>query len=122
MNFDKLFRTNNVQKENEFQNDIMRRMDKRFLYTVDYIPSRGKNKGQETKLYYYNAELFAWLKDTAYIENDNIVKTNKLTTVWRHEEIPKADLANEGGVDFARSKNQNNLLEEYYRFLQIQEI
>lgn len=116
LNFDKLFRTNNVQKENEFQNDIMRRMDKRFLYTVDYIPSRGKNKGQETKLYYYNAELFAWLKDTAYIENDNIVKTNKLTTVWRHEEIPKADLANEGGVDFARSKKPEQLIR---RILQI---
>ncbi len=108
--FVSLFRTNNVQKENEFQNDIMSRMDKHSLYTVDYIPSRGKNKGVETTLYYYNAELFAWLKDTAYIENDNIVKTNKLTTVWKHEEIPKADLANEGGVDFARSKKPEQLI------------
>lgn len=109
-NFVNLFRTNNVQKENEFQNDIMSRMDKQSLYTVDYIPSRGKNKGKETTLYYYNAELFAWLKDTAYIENDDIVKTNKLTTVWKHEEIPKADLANEGGVDFARSKKPEQLI------------
>ena len=109
-NFEKLFRTNNVQKENEFQNDIMKRMDKKSLYTVDYVPSRGKHCGQKTTLYYYNAELFAWLKDTAYIENDQIVKTNKLTTVWKHEDIPKADLANEGGVDFPRSKKPERLI------------
>lgn len=109
-NFEKLFRTNNVQKENEFQNDIMKRMDKKSLYTVDYVPSRGKHCGQKTTLYYYNAELFAWLKDTAYIENDQIVKTNKLTTVWKHEDIPKADLANEGGVDFPRSKKPEQLI------------
>ena len=109
-NFEHLFRTNNVQKENEFQNDLMSGMDKTSLYTVDYVPSRGKYKDKLTTLYYYNAELFAWLKDTAYTENGNIVKTNKLTTVWRHEEIPKADLANEGGVDFPRSKKPEQLI------------
>ncbi|MCR5114024.1 MAG: site-specific DNA-methyltransferase [Acholeplasmatales bacterium] len=109
-NFEHLFRTNNVQKENEFQNDLMSRMEKTSLYTVDYVPSRGKYKNQKTTLYYYNSELFAWLKDTAYIEDGNIVKTNKLTTVWRHEEIPKADLANEGGVDFPRSKKPEQLI------------
>lgn len=114
--FEWLFRTNNVQKENQFQNELMSRMDKQYLYTVDYIPSRGKNKDKPTTLYYYNAELFAWLKDTAYVEDGNIVKTNNLTTVWRHEDIPKADLANEGGVDFPRSKKPEQLIK---RILQI---
>ena len=114
--FERLFRTNNVQKENQFQNELMSRMDKQYLYTVDYIPSRGKNKDKPTTLYYYNAELFAWLKDTAYVEDGNIVKTNNLTTVWRHEDIPKAVLANEGGVDFPRSKKPEQLIK---RILQI---
>ena len=114
--FERLFRTNNVQKENQFQNELMSRMDKQYLYNVDYIPSRGKNKDKPTTLYYYNAELFAWLKDTAYVEDGNIVKTNNLTTVWRHEDIPKADLANEGGVDFPRSKKPEQLIK---RILQI---
>ena len=108
--FNNLFRTNNVQKENEFQNDLMKDMDKKSLYTVEYIPSRGKNQNKLTKLYYYNSELFAWLKDTAYIENGKIVKTNNLTTVWTHDSIPKADLANEGGVDFPRSKKPEQLI------------
>lgn len=88
----------------------MSRMDKKYLYTVDYVPSRGKYKGKETTLYYYNAELFAWLKDTAFLDGEDIVKTNKLTTVWKHEDIPKADLANEGGVDFPRSKKPEQLI------------
>lgn len=111
-----LFRTNNVQKENKFQNYLMSRMDKACLYTVDYIPSRGKNKNTPTTLYYYNSELFAWLKDTAYLKNGQIVKTNKLTTVWKHEDIPKADLANEGNVDFPRGKKPEQLLK---RIIQI---
>lgn len=110
INFDKLFRTNNVQKENKFQNDLLSKMDKKYLYTVDYTPSRGKYKDIETTLYYYNSELFAWLKDTAFIDSQIIFKTNKLTTVWKHEDIPKADLANEGKVDFPRSKKPEQLI------------
>ena len=109
-NFQFIFRTTNPQKENEFQNSLLRNMDKKHLYSVEYTPSRGKSKDQLTTLYYYNAELFAWLKDTAFLENDDIVKTNKLTTVWSHADIPKADLANEGGVEFPRSKKPENLL------------
>ena len=110
MNFERLFRTNNVQKENEFQNCLLRKMDKKTLYTVTYTPNRGKYANQEITLYYYNAELFAWLKDTAYIFDGKIMKTNKLTTVWKHEDIPKADLANEGGVEFPRSKKPEQLI------------
>lgn len=110
LNFENLFRTNNVQKENEFQNNLLRKMDKKLLYTVTYTPNRGKYANQETTLYYYNAELFAWLKDTAFIADGKIMKTNKLTTVWKHEDIPKADLANEGGVEFPRSKKPEQLI------------
>lgn len=113
--FPKLFRTNNVQKENVFQNDLMSGMDKSSLYTVDYTPSRGKYENKETTLYYYNGELFAWLKDTAFIEKGEIVKTNKMTDIWVHAEIPKADLANEGGVDFPRGKKPEQLISRILR-------
>jgi len=109
--FDQLFRTNQIQKENEFQRDLVSRMDKRFLYTVDYIPSRGKNEGSQTTLYYFNAELFAWLRDTAQLDNGHIVKSSSITNVWTHSEIPKADIANEGGIDFPRGKKPEQLLQ-----------
>lgn len=107
---DSLYRGNRVQKENEFQNDIIAGLDKDKFYSVDYIPSRGKNEGQETTLYYYNCELLSWLKDTTTLNDGNLTKATKMTTLWKHGEIPKADIANEGGVNFPRSKKPEQLL------------
>ena len=97
---DTLFRGNRVQKENEFQNDIIAGMEKGKFYSVDYVPSRGKYRDQETTLYYSNCELLSWLKDTSSVEDGRITKSQKMTTLWKHGEIPKADIANEGGVYF----------------------
>lgn len=108
--FDKIFRTQNVQKENTFQNRIIAQLHKDFLYSLDYVPSRGRYKGQNKTLYYWNGELCAWLKDSSSIVDGEIIKRNKLTDFWSHGEIPKADLANEGGVLFSRSKKPEHLL------------
>lgn len=108
---DSLFRGNRVQKENEFQNDIIASLDKDKFYSVDYIPSRGKNKGELTTLYYNNCELLSWLKDTTSVENGMLTKSQKMTTLWKHGEIPKADIANEGGIYFPRSKKPEQLLQ-----------
>ncbi|WP_353151356.1 site-specific DNA-methyltransferase [Flavobacterium sp.] len=108
-NFSNIFRTTNPQKENSFQQDLLSNMDSG-LYTVEYIPSRGKYKGLNTVIYYFNNEIFAWLKDSAVIDGKSIVKQNKLSTVWSHSEIPKADLANEGGVELKRGKKPEQLI------------
>lgn len=105
-----LFRGNRVQKENEFQNDIISSLQKEKFYSVDYIPSRGKSKDEQTTLYYYNCELLSWLKDTTTLEDGMLTKSQKMTTLWKHGEIPKADIANEGGVYFPRSKKPEQLL------------
>ena len=110
VHLDTLFRGNRVQKENEFQNDIIASLEKGKFYSVDYIPSRGKNKDIQTTLYYYNCELLSWLKDTTTLESGMLTKTQKMTTLWKHGEIPKADIANEGGVYFPRSKKPEQLL------------
>jgi adenine-specific DNA-methyltransferase len=115
-NFERLFRTTNPQKENAFQNELISGMNPERLYTVEYIPSRGKKKDQPTTLYYLNQELFAWLRDTAELNDGGVVKTNKLTDVWVHADIPKADLANEGGVDFKRGKKPEHLLRRIIDF------
>lgn len=105
-----LFRGNRVQRENEFQNDIISQLDKEGLYSMEYIPSRGKNEGEKTTLYYYNQELLSWLKDTTIVFDGNLSKGTKMTTLWKHNEIPKADIANEGGVFFPRGKKPEQLL------------
>jgi adenine-specific DNA-methyltransferase len=108
-NFNRVFRTTNPQKENSFQHELIANMDKG-LYSVEYIPSRGKNEGKRTTTYYVNQEIFAWLKDSAVIIDGKIIKENKMTDFWAHVDIPKADLANEGSVDFRRGKKPEPLL------------
>lgn len=85
-------------------------MDNNSLYSVDYIPSRGKYENQETTLYYFNKELLSFLSDTAEVVDANIVKSQKMTTLWTHGEIPKADIAHEGNVYFPRGKKPEQLL------------
>ena len=109
--FENIFRTYVIQQENEFQNMLMNKMQKGTLYSVEYVPNRGKNCGKQTTLYYYNAELCAWLRDTAYMEKGEIVKTTKLSNVWKNDDIPKSDLGNEGGVAFPRSKKPEKLIQ-----------
>lgn len=109
--FDTIYRTYVVQQENEFQNSLMSRMEKNSHYSVEYTPSRGRNGGKETTLFYHNGELCAWLKDTAFLEGRDVVKTTKLSNVWKNDDIPKADLGNEGGVAFPRSKKPEKLIE-----------
>lgn len=109
--FDTIYRTYVVQQENEFQNSLMSRMEKNSLYSVEYTPSRGRNGGKETTLFYHNGELCAWLKDTAFLEGRDVVKTTKLSNVWKNDDIPKADLGNEGGVAFPRLKKPEKLIE-----------
>lgn len=110
-NFRNIFRTTNPQAENSFQNELISFMEEG-LYTVEYTPSRGKYKDQLINTFYINNEIFAWLKDTALLENNEIVKQNKLSTVWLHGDIPKADLANEGGVELKRSKKPEQLIKK----------
>jgi len=57
-----------------------------------------------------DGQIFVWLKDSARIEAGKIVKENKITDHWSHGEIPKADLANEGGVTLSRGKKPEQLL------------
>ena len=111
-NYEKIFRTTNPQKENTFQQRIISSLDSKGLFSVEYIPSRGKFKGQKTTLYYNNKELFAWLKSSAEKIDDSIVKTNKMSDFWRNEDIPKANLANEGSVEFKRSKKPEALIKQ----------
>ena len=111
-NYDNIFRTTNPQKENSFQQKIISLLDSKGLYSVDYIPTRGKFKGEQTTLYYNNKELFAWLNASAEKKDGEIVKTNKMSDFWRNEDIPKANLANEGNVEFKRSKKPEALIKQ----------
>lgn len=108
-NFRNVFRLTSVQKENEFQNRILS-LCKIGLYSADYLVSRGRFAGKNITLYYFNGQIFVWLRDSAKLDGNTILKENKITDHWSHGEIPKADLANEGGVTLSRGKKPEQLM------------
>ena len=107
--FENIFRLTSVQKENQFQNRILDQC-KGGLFSADYLVSRGKKSGERITAYYYSGQTLVWLKDSARKDGNSIVKENKITDHWAHGEIPKADLANEGGVTLSRGKKPEQLL------------
>ncbi|RUO35702.1 DNA methyltransferase [Aliidiomarina sanyensis] len=107
--FDLVFRTTSVQKENTFQNQILDKCSSG-LYSAEYLVSRGRDKGKVVTSYYLNKSVTAWLKDTAVKEKGTVNKTNQVSQFWSHRSIPKADLANEGGVTLNRGKKPEALL------------
>lgn len=110
----KIFRTTSIQKENEFQNKIIQLCGDG-LWSADYLVSRGKKGGQNTTSYFLNRGACVWLSEIASGVDGRLVRTSKLSDFWRHEDIPKADLANEGGVDFRRGKKPENLIARLLR-------
>jgi len=108
--FQTIFRTTNPQRENTFQQELISKMENG-LYTVDYIPSRGKFQGQPTTLYYYNEELFCWLWETAELRGSEVVKLINMTDFWSREEIPATGIASEGGVNMKRGKKPEALVQ-----------
>jgi adenine-specific DNA-methyltransferase len=108
-NFSRVFRNTSIQEENEFQTRILSYCHEG-LFSADYLVSRGKKEGQNITAYYWNSQVFAWLADTAEVRDGLVVKTNKLSDFWNHSDLPKSDLANEGGVEFRRGKKPEMLL------------
>jgi len=115
-NFNRIFRTTNPQTENKFQQELITKMSKG-LFSVEYTASRGKYEGQHITRYYYDKGIFAWLKDTARVENKIVIKETKISDFWTHKEIPKADLANEGGVKLKRGKKPEQLIRRILEIL-----
>lgn len=115
-NFTSVHRLTSVQKENEFQNKILS-FCKDGMYSADYLVSRGKREGERITSYYQNAQVFVWLRDTAEVRDGTIARTGKLSDFWTHAEIPKANLANEGSVDFRRGKKPEVLIQRLIRMV-----
>ncbi len=101
--FEKIYRTTNAQSS--IRARVMEATDgDSGLFTIEYKPKSGRNKGKITTNHYIgnNADLFAWLSDTAEKTKSKILKKEKLGTLW--DDLSWNGLANEGGVKFAQGK------------------
>lgn len=95
-NFDKIFRSFLVQRENKFQHELIARMDKG-LYSVTYTPSRGKSKNKLTTNFYFKKGLCGWLSSVASLEKGIVYKFEKPNDFWTRSDVPFA-ARGEGGI------------------------
>ena len=109
-NFDKIMRTTNPQ------GGLMKRILPDFpkgkdeLFSIEYTPIRGKNKGQVVREQILGRGLVLWLKTTANADIATITKLKRPTNAWVDENLYQG-IANEGSVSLQRGKKPERLIQ-----------
>lgn len=83
------------------------------LYSIEYIPKSGRNKGQIYEQFYKgeNFRLFAWLKDVSEEVDGVLCKKDLQGTLWDFVGETK-NLTKEGGVQFPNGKKPVKLIKQ----------
>ncbi|MBR1728341.1 MAG: hypothetical protein IJ728_02320 [Selenomonadaceae bacterium] len=77
---EKIFRTTNAQTS--IRDKVIEEtkiFDNEGLFSIEYVPIKGKNAGKITKYFYKDKNLVAWLEDVVMIEKDKIYKLDSET-------------------------------------------
>ena len=80
------------------------------MISIDYIPTKGKNAGQLTTVYYKDAKrnMVAFLKEVVSVEIDGIYKLDNAGNLW--DDINYNNLTNEAGISFPNGQKPVQLL------------
>lgn len=112
--FDKIFTTAMPQssiRSRVYETVIEKEMlNKDSLYSIEYIPKTGKNKGKIYEQFYKGEKLrlFAWFKDVALKENNEVYKLDMQGTLW--DGINLNNLSKEGNINFDNGKKPLDLI------------
>jgi adenine-specific DNA-methyltransferase len=104
-NFDNVFRLASSQSSILTK---VREVAQKGLYSVDYFPRSGKNKGRQITRYFIDGNEVVFLKDSSFIDRDEIIKKDLIGNVWT--DIKQQGIANEGGVSLKFGKKPERLL------------
>lgn len=101
--FDKIFRDTNAQSS--IRQRVLDATDREdTFYSIEYIPSSGRNKGKLTTLYYKgrNKDIIAWLSDVAIKDGKRIFKKEKVGTLW--SDFNWNNVSKEGNIQYPNGK------------------
>ena len=101
--FGKIFRDTNAQSSIR-QRVIDATDNEDTFYSIEYVPSSGKNKGNMTTLYYKgrNKDIIAWLSDVADKEGKRLLKKEKAGTLWSN--FNWNNVSKEGNIQYPNGK------------------
>ncbi len=87
------------------------------LYSVEYVPSSGREKGQRVCHYYISPTVrrVIWLKDVAYEKDGVVIKKERTGTLW--DDIDYNNIGKEGDVAFSNGKKPLELLKRVIRLI-----
>lgn len=81
------------------------------LFSIEYYPISGKNKGKLTTLYFlgHQKRLVSWLRNVSYVENNKIYKRERISTLWDH--LNWNNINKEGGVNLPGGQKPEQLIQ-----------
>ncbi len=87
-------------------------IDKNSLYSIEYIPKTGKNKGNIYEQFYKGEKLrlFSWLKDVTTNIDEDIYKSDIKGTFWDGYNLN--NLTKEGNIKFENGKKPLKLIQD----------
>jgi len=101
--FEFVFRDTNAQSS--IRTRVMNAVGKdEGLFSIEYIPRSGRNKGQLTTIYYKgtNKDQIAWLRDIAIENGEDITIRTKTGTLWL--DFNWNNVSKEGDISFPNGK------------------
>lgn len=104
-NLDLIIRTSNSQ--GGFLQKIYQEIPEKGLYSVEYIPTKGFNKGNLFRYYILDRSTILWAKNL-FNKADELERNVILTNLW--EDISWLGIAHEGGVKLKNGKKPEALL------------
>ena len=106
---DKVLRTTNAQTSIRTKViEETKNIDSNGIFSIEYIPIKGKNAGKLIRSYYKDNNLIAWLKDVVEIENNAIYKLDTTGNLW--DDIQYNNLTKEGNIQFPNGKKPEELV------------
>lgn len=110
-NHEKIVRLSNQQSESTLQQRIIQQFPERNkIYSVRYIPDRGKSTGTEITKWYYDKDVILFLKDYTIRKDKQLFKVVDMNNFWTREDFPVTGIAGEGRVKLKRGKKPESLL------------
>ncbi len=110
IDFDILVRLAAQQKESSLQQKILSSINREILYSVEYIPSSGKSKGELKKSFYFKDNILLFLKDYSSTDGSKVMRNAAMNDFWSHDEIQITGISEEGGVILKRGKKPEKLI------------
>lgn len=109
--FEKLVRIAAQQVESSLQQKILSSVKPDCLFSVEYVPTIGKRKGQPVKLFYYDNGIVLFLHHYAETDGERVFRVAPMNNFWSNDEIQVTGIAEEGGVELRRGKKPEALLQ-----------